>query len=264
MFLNIPFSLSARQKELKLSDGALLVYGALVAHCTDKEQCWPSQERLGEITSRSARAVRSALEQLRGAGLVRVQQRKHQSAVYTVVVPKQLGTFSGQKQDRKESSAQENKTGSKTSQDRKETSYRRDKEKTNTTTPPTPPPHQEAREREDVALSLVKEWDRRFPLTTPGCDRIADQLAFIRLMRDHGKTPQDLNAYIDHTEQNGVEYCMRPAKLLGHSGGNGPYRFTDIDARIAKAATKRQAEAAKAGPSLNDTLADLRGQTVAA
>lgn len=228
MFAALPASILSRSD---INDNAKIVYAALLMRLGGKTKCWPTQETIAEDTGRAVRSVKRALADLRAAKLVEVKQRKHQSAVYTVIVPEQRVSQEGPNL-----APQENKKGQIWSQEGPNLAHRIEKEYKTKNPPQTPPPDTTARERERQALELVEAWDKQFPQTTPGCNRLQDQSALIRLLSDHGKTPDDIRGYINHlADTNGVQFCLRPTKLMQHQGGNGPYGFVALDVKIANA-----------------------------
>lgn len=62
-------------RDSALSFGARTLYGILVGHAGNKDECWPSQKRLAEEMGCAERTVRKYLGELGAAGHVRIEQR---------------------------------------------------------------------------------------------------------------------------------------------------------------------------------------------
>lgn len=68
-----------------ISAGAKLTYAMLLKYARELDQCFPGQDRLAKDMGNGARSVRRWLDELEGAGLIRIQQRgQGRPNLYTV------------------------------------------------------------------------------------------------------------------------------------------------------------------------------------
>lgn len=67
-----------------LSDGAKVIFAALMMFALGQRHCWPSQDRLAKATGRKERAVRNALQDLKKAGYITVERHQRQTATYVL------------------------------------------------------------------------------------------------------------------------------------------------------------------------------------
>jgi hypothetical protein len=116
----------------------------------------------------------------------------------------------------------------------------------------------------DVGRSEVAAWDKDFPTSTRGLiDRNLDQLAYIRLQRDEGKTAADLasyRAYLRATDSV-PRFWIRPRELTEPTKqGRGPPLWALIEQRI-EADKQEQARGDRGGsrePAEVEDHPDLR------
>jgi len=84
-YTRIPNHLIERVRMFKGS--SLHVYLCLLKHARQGRGCWPSQERLRQMTGISTRAVRSAVRHLEKMGLITTKQRYNSANTYNLSHP---------------------------------------------------------------------------------------------------------------------------------------------------------------------------------
>jgi len=70
------------QLDVKISEGARLLYSHLTNFCVDKNgQCWPGIKLLAAKFTKNEKTIRRYLKELERAGYVTIKKRRNKSAI---------------------------------------------------------------------------------------------------------------------------------------------------------------------------------------